>query len=210
MQRFRDLYVEIDDHQNFVKEIAGQTKLQWIRDTKREEEVSLPSSDPMYCFRRDKKDGLDAHLWLTKSVDGDLRVTNIVPLETTTLKMDEYNALLIEFVDTSNLRDIVSKAGGTIKITDDSYTLNDVADEDSAKKLRLFSSAANKSTGYSHPCDMERWLDFIVCVSKAEKKLTVNDMEKYLIEDGWLIESANDLACQYEYSLQLLEAYEDA
>jgi len=210
MERFRELYVDIDDETALINDLAETLEPLWVRDEEREKEVRTLPSQVMYCFRRVRTDGLDAQLWLTRDSNNRLRVTNIVPLKVNQLKMEDYNALLLEFADQANLAQKVKNAGGTLEITEAKYSLDDIVDVDTARSLRLFSSAANKSTGYSHPCDMERWLAFITSAFRSDRNLSSDDLEKFLIEDGWSFEIAIDLACQFEYSLQLLEAYEGA
>lgn len=72
----------------------------------------------------------------------------------------------------------------------------------------MFSSAANKSTGSTHPYDRQRWFEFITLIHKSEKNISPEEVQKFLTEDGWTEDFSFELACEFEYSLDLLEYYE--
>ena len=88
------------------------------------------------------------------------KVTNIVPREKSSLSYDEYNEVLERCADECIIP-CANECGLSFKLTNENVDLENYMSKDSARKLRLFSSAANKSTGSSHPCDQERWNDFI-------------------------------------------------
>lgn len=75
--------------------------------------------------------------------------------------------------------------------------------------LRLFSGAANKATGSSHPADWQRWLKFLVAVHRTRVSIVPEKLSKWLIEDEqWPEESAQKLGFQYEFALDVLRQYE--
>ena len=90
------------------------------------------------------------------------RIVNIVPLNTDELSMEQYNHLVKLFYE-----DIISKYKEVYREleivgpTSDIFDPCDVISQTALRKLELFCNMANKSTGSSHPCDQERWFDFI-------------------------------------------------
>jgi hypothetical protein len=62
------------------------------------------------------------------------------------------------------VRPVASRFDYQIDATEAHQNLEDWTSADAARKLRVFSTAANKSTGASHPTDQRRWFDFIIAV----------------------------------------------
>ena len=94
--------------------------------------------------------------------EGYVKVCNIVPLQKNQLTIDEYNQLLDLFYN--DIARVYGETHDDIKVVGPSsgqFNPLDYISEEALKKLTLFCNAANKSTGSSHPCDEERWFDFI-------------------------------------------------
>lgn len=91
-----------------------------------------------------------------------LKVTNIVPTIKAELKISEYNKVLHKFYE-----DVIRpyKADNYyIQISElTSYEFNPLTfiSSNALAKLKTFNVNANKSIGASHPCDKERWFEFI-------------------------------------------------
>ncbi|ELI6430219.1 hypothetical protein RRM58_005579 [Vibrio harveyi] len=209
MKRFVELYINVgrETQVHFIKQITDCLPTGWTRDLDREGEVPNFGHGAMYCFNRSKNDGLDSKLWLVSSNENQLRVSNIVPTEVRELDIASYNKILGEFFDLG-VEKLAKRMGITIELTSDQYDLEDLIDQQTAKSLRLFSGNANKSTGNSHPCDKERWFEFIIFSHKGQKKLSPEELQVFLAYDGWTEDFAFDLACDYESSLNLLTFYE--
>jgi hypothetical protein len=209
MKRFRELNISIakESFEHFISELSKILPIEWSRDKEREGEVPSFSGSNMYCFNRDRKDGLDSKLWIAERDEGTLYISNIVPSEISQLKTDDYNKVLLEFHD-HGIKELIENLGGSVELTSDIYSLEDLIGNDGARYLRKFSSAANKSTGSTHPRDRERWFEFITLIHKSEKNISPEEMQKFLIEDGWTEDFSFELACEFEYSLDLLEYYE--
>jgi hypothetical protein len=180
----------------------------WLRDKQRETELGEKSIDrKQYCYSTEKNPNLPcARLWLAKNKEGNLYVSNIVPYEVGELTYEQYNSILLSFVE-------VLRKDPSIKcdLTKANITLEDFMPQDVALKLRRFSGAANKSTGYGHPCDFERWLDFVVSFyrNKCERRLEwirrwLNEEEKWTVEKSW------ELSCQLDYAIDVLDYYNKA
>lgn len=210
MKRFRELNISIakESFENFISELSKILPSEWSRDQKREGEVPSFSGVKMYCFNRNHKDGLDSKLWIAERDEETLYISNIVPSEINQLKTDDYNKVLLEFYN-YGIKELAENLGGSVELTSDIYSIEDLIGNDCARSLRVFSSAANKSTGNTHPCDRERWFEFITLIHKSEKNISPEDVQKFLMEDGWTEDFSFELACEFEYSLNLLEYYEE-
>ncbi|HHU3404967.1 TPA: hypothetical protein ACUAK4_004230 [Escherichia coli] len=210
MKRFRELNISIakENFEHFISKVTKNLPQEWSRDQEREAEAPSFSGVNMYCFNRCQKDGLDSKLWITERDDGNLYISNIVPSEINQLKTDDYNKVLLEFYN-HGIKELVENLGGSVELTSDIYSIEDLIGNDSARCLRVFSSSANKSTGSTHPCDRKRWFEFITLMHKSEKNISPEEVQKFLIEDGWTEDFSFELACEFEYSLNLLEYYEE-
>ena len=133
-----------------------------------------------------------------------LETFNIIPSISNRLSKEEYNFLLNEFVNvfiTKTAADYHAEVSLTKPIMD----LMDYVDRDVYDALVLFSEMANKSTGHSHPCDERRWCDFILLSASKKRRLSVDYLEGWLMDNGWPSDVANELGLDYEYGLILLD-----
>lgn len=206
MKEFQDLQISIDKNSfgAFSEYISSISNL-WVRDSEKEDSVTRFTGEEMYCYNFISDDEEIASLWLSEKDTNYLYVSNIVPIKSSSLTIDEYNKILRLFCE-----QILSKAQKKfdfkLVISKDNIELEDLLTDDSAKALRAFSALANKSTGRSHPLDQKRWFEFISLTFHSEKKISPELLEKYLIEDGWDQNTSLELACDYEYSIDLLSA----
>ncbi|NFO10948.1 hypothetical protein FDB29_07460 [Clostridium botulinum] len=156
---------------------------------------------------------------------GELKVGNIVPLEKNELSIDEYNAVILKFYD-----DVIKpyKECGTevniLQPSDDIFDPTSVISETALKKLKLFCLAANKSTGASHPCDQERWFDFVCQTVDDGKMFDYSTLANFLQDENywgkkpdgfigvmgkfaWDKEQAYELASDYDNLCEVLSYY---
>jgi len=209
MKVYQDLELPLENisiEQILIK-IDAALPFSWVRDTERENELAKKLHDvKQYAYSTVNNPDLpDARLWLTNNDKGGLYVSNILPCEIGTLTMEEYNSIMMSFVD-------VLKKESTIifQLTKADMSLEDFVPKDIAEKLIKFSNNANKSTGYSHPCDFKRWLDFVISFHQCKCKRRLGLIERWLHEEsGWLWETASKLSCQLEYSLDILQQYDE-
>lgn len=143
-------------------------------------------------------------MWLGGNM---VEVFNIVPLIGNHLEFSEYNHILEQFRQ-SVIESMKSNFRLSVEVSKPFFDINDVATPDSVNALTRFSACANKSTGHSHPCDFDRWCEFVISSFRSTKHIGVTDLMNWLIENGWSDDMANELALDYEYSLDLLEHYE--
>ena len=93
-------------------------------------------------------------------------------------------------------------------------------------KLERFCNAANKSTGSSHPCDEERWFDFICQTVEDDRTFDYDTIYRFLMDEdywgkkeegfigavghfAWDEEHADELATEYDNYVRILTYYRD-
>lgn len=159
--------------------------------------------------------------------EGYVKVTNIVPLQKNQLTIDEYNQLLDLFYN--DIARVYRDTHDGIKVvgpSSDQFDPLDYISEDALKKLTLFCNLANKSTGASHPCDEERWFDFICQTVDDGKIFDYDTLFKFLQDEeywgkkengflgvighfAWSEEHAGDLALEYDNYVRILQYYKN-
>lgn len=209
MKVYQELELRLEDISidNILNKIDTLLPSFWIRDSEREDELTEMNHDvKQYAYSIVNNPGFpDASLWLANNDKGGLYVSNIVPCKVGKLTIEEYNSIMISFVD-------VLKRDPTIhfQLTKADMSLEDFMPKDVSEKLIRFSNNANKSTGYSHPCDFDRWLDFVISLHQCKCKQRLDLVERWLHEEaGWLWETASELCSQLEYSLNILQRYDE-
>lgn len=182
----------------------------WRVDLERSVEVArnAVSSQDVLLFRCEPSKNYPAAGLTLWGTEYGYYVPNIVPLEHGSLTFAQYNAVLADFI----ARVVGSIAGQfdfTIVTTESSQVLEDWVSADVAVKLRLFSGAANKSTGASHPMDERRWFDFLIAIHRAGDELGPDRLARWLHEvEGWDEDTAHKLAGDFENCLALLAHYD--
>lgn len=154
-----------------------------------------------------------------------IRVVNIIPLKKSQLSIEEYNKILDKFYC-----DIVKPYGEMHKEiviekpTTDEFDPLKYISVDALQKLRFFCNAANKTTGSSHPCDEERWYDFICQTVVDNKVFDYDTLYNFLIDKeywgekesdiiaaighyAWDEEQAMKLASEYDNYVRFLQFY---
>lgn len=157
---------------------------------------------------RDAFDGIDeSALFLWEDSDG-YKVTNIVPRNVSELGVSKYNTILDDFLERVAVP-AQRKGSFTVERTRSMQTIDDWLDVDSVAALHRFSSAANKSTGASHPRDQDRWFAFLVQAHRVHSELDTSQLSRWLVEsEGWTEDMALELALDYEYGRALLKWYD--
>jgi hypothetical protein len=181
----------------------------WRHAEEREKQVSRDagSDADILAFQREDSDGLPpATLFLWSQPDG-YKVTNIVPLEIGELGYGRYNAILQDF-EQRIAAPAARQVGFQVKTTAAWQSIEDWL-PNAAEALWRFSRAANKSTGSSHPLDRDRWFQFLIAAHKDPGHLDTERLARWLVEvEGWDDRSANELAIEYEFGLDLLGKYD--
>jgi hypothetical protein len=106
-------------------------------------------------------------------------------------------------------RPAAQRVGFQVKTTAARQSVEDWLSPKAAKALTLFSRAANKSRGSSHPLDRRRWFQFLIEAHAGGGHLDVQTLSRWLTEvEGWDDEHAVELAIEYEFGLELLSEYD--
>ena len=210
MKVYQHLTLYLDDisKEVMITKIDSLLPLIWIRDKQRENELLIKFQDnKQYAYSTKENPDLPyARLWLAENEKGQLYVSNIVPDEMGKLTLEEYNSILNSFVD-------ILKSDSSIRyeLTKGDVDLEDFLPANVAKKLKTFSIAANHSTGYGHPLDFDRWLDFVTAfyINKCECDRKIGWIRRWLHEEaGWLIGTADHLASQLDYAISVLQFHD--
>jgi len=137
-------------------------------------------------------------------------VSNIVPKERHQLAHVEYNSVLEDFYQRV-FRHVAEQTGLRHSLTAADMGLDHWMSGKTEEKLRRFSASANKSTGSSHPSDLERWNDFVLSAHIERSNLDPSTLRRWLAEsEDWPPEVAEQLAIEYEYGRELLTFAEGA
>jgi len=210
MKVFRDLFIRGSTEQlgATVEAIERSLSDGWKRDYVSEQQVrDLPllRREFIYCFACTKESRYPAAtLILTENGPGILQVANVIPHTQHRLEYDQYNAIVEEFCERF-VRPSASRMGVAVELTDTQVDLEHWLSHEAAEKLRLFSSAANKSTGSSHPSDSERWMDFLVAAHREQSRLDSSTLCRWLTGiEGFAPEIADNLAIKYQFGRDLL------
>ncbi|EKO3846488.1 hypothetical protein M0357_001581 [Vibrio harveyi] len=204
MKEFQNLTITISKAEvdNLADYLSGLSN-HWLRDGEKEESVTKFTAEKMFCFNYMVEDDAYASLWLAEKDNDALYVSNIVPLQSSSLSISEYNDIQRKFC--SELLSIASrKFTFNLDLSKEHIEIEDLLSNEAAQAFKSFSRLANKSTGRSHPLDQTRWFEFIRLAFESENKISPEQLEKFLVEDGWDQSSSLDLACDFEYSLDLL------
>ncbi|MNJ95316.1 hypothetical protein D3C87_130260 [compost metagenome] len=148
-------------------------------------------------------------VWLWNDLNT-FKVFNIVPAgKVRNLELNEYNYILNQF-KTDFIDRVSDRFDARVNLTHPYKYIDDTIGSEGISALRSFSEGANKTTGNTNPYDFQRWCEFIFIIHRMEKKLSSSELENWLIEDGWDEEMASKLSSEFEYSLDLLEKYEQS
>lgn len=211
---FQDLYLRGPDSLRPALRIAilELASLPWRHVPEKEENLSTYSGGDgdVIVFERDATPGLPgAGLVLWSTHDG-YQVVNIVPIEVGSLGFTAYNAILDDFVLRIG-KQAAKRAGFKLETTAPYQTIKDWLSPPAANALRIFSAAANKSTGASHPLDKKRWLAFLIEAHRDKNSLDAGRLARWLIEtEHWPDDTAHELAIEYELALDLLQQYDQS
>lgn len=216
MRVFQDAFVHgpPDQLADLVEDVSARAMStgRWQRDWAAEARLAeLGAAAPLgRAFTREPADGVPAVGLFLVPDEGAISVGNIVPRPSGSLSMDQYNAVLGDFVDTL-LAPAAVAAGLALRLIPPDADITDWLSPQAAQLLRVFSGAANKWTGSAHPNDRQRWLAFLIQVHREEARLDADILLRWLVEElGWPEEWADRLIDQYEFGRGLLQAYDAA
>lgn len=194
--------------EKLLQEIESRLAEGWERDRKREKELAALALSRVHCFACPPSGNRPASRLFLGEKNGTLYVTNIVPTGPTNLTYDQYNLILQEFYE----RFVEPAKRGLsvrVELTADTVNIEDCLSEEAAKLLKFFSHTANRSI--LHPLDDDRWREFLIAAHRQPTELNSELLRRWLIEEEkWPEDRASDLAQQYDFALELLDAYKQA
>ena len=202
------------DARTEIEKAASDSAWRRVTDVeKRIEDSSANGVTGFIVFDRESTPDLPSvqlALWPIDTRRGDdvtyqYRLGNILPNGGPALSIHVFNNVLEEFID-SVLSVLSQKYQLDIELSSRVQSMSELTSTEAAKALRVFSTAANKSTGASHPADEARWWEFIVQAHKDQGTLTADILERWLVEvDEWDSETAHELASDWQKSKEFLE-----
>jgi len=191
------LFIKVDeaDADHFAAEVQKNLSGAWKRSLDWEARLKAENVDKeaeWYIYQND-----EAGVCITRNDSESLKVTNIVPFVVGSLSDKDYNAIQQAF------QQIVQKTRFPSYITGEEAKL--VLTQKARESLERFSSQANKSTGSSHPMDLERWVDFLAIAHEEKCFPDAGALAQYLEEKlEWSAEKAHELAGESEFAIALL------
>ncbi|QJQ02426.1 hypothetical protein RB25_25230 [Herbaspirillum rubrisubalbicans] len=207
---FQELFLDASaDLGALTSSLVINAKGVWRRDNPMEMRAAGTSAEGrLLAFSREGDDSIPAAtVILYQDGNSSYKVTNVVPSELYTLTQQQYNMVLKDFI-----KSIVTPASElcSVRLSSDRQSPLDWANADAAHALGLFSRAANKSTGSSHPLDRERWMSFVVKYHRSGSgRLDAGLLARWLIEaEHWPSDSAYQLGSEFESAVELLAYYD--
>lgn len=212
MKVFKELVVAIPENRrgDFLSRVEKSLPSGWSRDREAESRIPGPEKEHNAYFVCQPQDNRPSALVaLVPKSEQSLYVSNIVPREASQLTHEQYNRVLDEFANTC-IAPIANQMDFTFTLTSDKATLETWVCAETAEKFRRFSALANKSTGSSHPCDKDRWYEFVISVVMNKDRLDASTLMRWLAEeDGWPQDIAHEMGIEFEQEVGLLEYYRD-
>jgi hypothetical protein len=219
MQVFRNLFIrgEPDRLAATVAEVERTLGEGWFHDRETENRLAaLPTVGQSSCFgcfddgiRPDARCRPGATVILTAKGPGELYISNVIPHSRRQLDYDQYNRIVTEFYERFVLP-AAATTGVVAELTDTQADLGRWLSDAAARKLRDFSSSANKGTGASLPQDRERWNNFVLAAHQDRSSLDASTLRRWLVEvEDWPPEVAEQLAIEYQYGRELLAYAEE-
>ena len=208
---FQELELVCPDGDKLREALRESARSPWRHSLAGEKAVGKSALDDVdiIVFDREEADGVPAaRLVLWPQPDG-YRVANVVPTQCRELGEGGYNDVLDDFVD-NVARPAAEREGFGLQRTRRRQSIADWTSREAADALRLFSVAANKSTGSSHPMDASRWRRFLIAEHLAGGSIDSSCFRRWLVEvEGWSIPLADELAAEHSFAAELLREYDD-
>jgi hypothetical protein len=213
LEVFQDLHLRSQSAFSDIRErLLATVKTPWSHCVEHEQKMkgyAHDAEDVIVFIREPFGEIVEAALVLWQEPTG-YRVTNIVPRKVGELGTTKYNIILQDFVE-KVARPASVEGVFDVDLSSSRQGLNDWVDDPVSELLKSFSALANKSTGASHPRDQERWFKFLIAAYLAPARLDSDQLVRWLSEiEGWSIDTAHELARDYEFALQLLEKYDNS
>lgn len=221
MEIYKELYIRGSEAQlnQFISTISDLVNGDWVIE---ENNHNNWSNYLIFVYHGSKVEQAKIFFYIKNvAIDNNIHVGNIVPISQNKRKLtiEEYNNILDLFYQ--EIISLYKEDNIKIELSTDKFDPTAVMSNESINKLTLFSNAANKSTGSIHPCDRERWFDFIFTSFSNGDKLNEEIFARFLSdkeywgepdtciidESAWTDEKAKELAIEYSSAIEVLEKY---
>lgn len=213
MKRFIDLEIKASEEIliEFLDKLKESETNKWKFEKKFSKDyamnISLPENK-VACFKANSTKYYEATIWIVIN-ENNLRVANIVSRKVSYLGKELYNTIVTDFYNDFVFKFVHDRL--KISITPSDLTIEELANEETAQKLKYWESNCNRSTGNTHPYDRERWFEFIITAVETNSPLTTGVLEQWLTEEkNWILEDNNvteNIILDFEYGRDLLEYY---
>lgn len=215
MHRFRPLRIagSPGDLEALFLRVDERCPSHWHRDHSRDRDGGLGGRQ--IYFLRAAKDGLPQvrlGLLMHDAAEGlqMIDMTSLLPTSDRVRLTEEQDSLVVDDFIRGVLQPSIGSRPITVSTQPLDVDITTFVNHDSVlKRLRRFSSAANKSSGRSHPMDSKRWLDFVIAAHEHRVDIPIDVFTDWLVTDGWPARTADDLVRDHEYGRQLLQRYEE-
>lgn len=210
MQQFRDLKLigNPNELSKLVEKIETSLCDGWIRAKDKEAILKNGYNSDQFVFLTPEDNSIPyASLHIDSDENGYLYICNIVPAEKSQLGKKNYNLILEKFL-AKFVEPAVKDLDIRIVTTSAEKNINNSMSPELSEKLKRFSVCANKSTGCGHPCDQERFMDFIIQAHREGSLLDDSTLRGLLIDEGWSEYFADDLSSKYCFNRDVLKQYD--
>ena len=127
---------------------------------------------------------------------------NITSNQRSFLSIEEYNSIVVLFY-----KNVIQKAkmvGVRRTLSKPTLDLRDLMGAKCSEALVAFSNCSNKDSVLAHDTDFKRWAKFVKLANSTRARISADQLETWLKENGWRDKCAEELALYYEYSINLL------
>ena len=147
-----------------------------------------------------------AILYLVKE-EMEIKLTNVLPVLERSISKAESNIIIKEFCN-KYIEEASKQTGASVSCVGGEQSMDKRIGKNATKLLKSFSDLANKSSGATHPCDRERWVEFIFYAYQNRNEIGVEMLADWLQNDGWDEETSFTLAFEYSFAREILEEYD--
>lgn len=212
MKRHRDVTVSSFslDAANLARYIErfAQSAAYWEFHAEQSHAYEVTCGEPSCCVVATAlPESARAAVFLTKSGPRSLRTTNIVPLESYKLDVDQYNTLAVRFTKSLRKQVAADQQEIRVSVSKGTLSLNEVV---TGKCPTLFFRQYIGAYPLSwHPSDVDRLDKFICALARySRKNFDLDAFEHLLIEElEWSSSDAARCRSRVEVGLEVLAAY---
>ncbi len=169
-----------------------------------ESECYMAGIDSSACMLALNDGSCNYAIALAKERDGVYYVANVVPEEAGLLPIARCNTVVKRFAEAIRRFIRCNKVPMSVRLASDNVGLKDIIP--SSKALVYFERYLKAWPTSYHPSDIQRLDLFICAASRCPKRIDLQDLQRYLIEDlDWLLKDAQWCAQRIEVGLYILD-----